>query len=165
MKKGLFSLVAVAVVVFALASTGVASAKSNTPLNVDVQSDYGIGGRGRMVNGAQDGILHDVMIAVFAEKLGISVEDLNARLASGETLYSIAIAQGLTVEEFQTLMTDARNQAIDQAIADGTLTQTQADWMKTRSSMMRNGTPGARGAGGARGQFGTGVCPGTPSVP
>ena len=111
-----------------------------------------------MGGGLQDGLLHDEMIAVFSERLGISVDDINARLTAGETLYAIALSEGLTAEEITTLMTDARNQAIDQAVADGTLTQTQADWMKSRSTMMGSGTPGTRGTGGMRGQNGTGTC-------
>lgn len=76
-----------------------------------------------------DGLLHDEMIAVFAEKLGISRDDLDARLAEGETIAQIASAKGLTVDQFRTLMVDARAQAIDQAAKNGTLTQSQADWM------------------------------------
>lgn len=163
MNKSLLSgMVVVAVVVFALASTGVVHAQSDTNITAVVETGYGMGtrgGRGGMAGGGlQDGLLHDEMIAVFSEKLGISVDDLNARLAAGETLYAIALAEGLTAEEFTTLMTDARNQAIDQAVAEGTLTQTQADWMKSRTTMMGSGTPGTRGSGGMRGQFGTGTC-------
>jgi hypothetical protein len=62
-------------------------------------------------------------------------------------------------------MTDARTQAIDQAVKAGTLTQAQADWMKTRGGAMNNGGmmgAGQRGAGrGMRGN-GTGdpaTCP------
>jgi uncharacterized protein YidB (DUF937 family) len=103
---------------------------------------------------AGDGILHDAMIVVYSEELGISVDDLNARLANGETISQIASEKGLSAEQFFALMSEARSQAIDQAVAAGTLTQEQADWMKTRG--------GARGAGrgGMRGQ-GTGManCP------
>ena len=94
-------------------------------------------GNGGMMGGNSivgEGILHDGMIAVFAEKLGISVDDLNARLDKGETMAQIAASKGLTAEQFTTLMSDARTQAIDQAIKAGTLTQAQADWMKTRGA-------------------------------
>jgi hypothetical protein len=164
MKKSLLGILIVAVVVFALAITGVVHAQSNTPTYSTTQTDYGFGGHGGMMGGRtgidQDGLLHDAMIAAFAEKLGISVEDLNARLASGETMYSIAKAEGLTDEEFATLMVDTRNQAIDQAVTNGTLTQAQADWMKTRSNMMGSGSFGMRGANGSRGTNFTGSCMG-----
>jgi hypothetical protein len=38
----------------------------------------------------QNGFLHDEMIAAFAEKLGLTVEELNARTAGGETFAEIA---------------------------------------------------------------------------
>ena len=79
--------------------------------------------------GNQDGVLHDEMIAVYAEKLGISVDDLNARLAKGETMAQIASSKKLTAEQFTTLMIDARSQAIAQAVKDVTLTQAQAEVM------------------------------------
>ena len=115
----------------------------------------GRGARGGMmgqgaVSGTQDGFLHDEMIAVYAEKLGISVEDLNARLANGETMAQIASSKGLTADQFRTLMTDARSQAIDQAVKDGTLTQAQADWMKQRGAGMMGNGRGMRGAGQGR---------------
>ena len=109
--------------------------------------------------GNQDGLLHDDMIAFYAENLGISVADLNARLANGETMAQIASSTGLTADQFRTLMTDARSQAIDQAVQNGTLTQEQADWMKQRGAGMMGQASGTRGgmmAGGGRGMRGTG---------
>jgi uncharacterized protein (DUF433 family) len=100
--------------------------------------------------GMQDGLLHDEMTAVYAQKLGISVEDLNARLAKGETMAQIASSKGLTAEQFTALMADARSQAIDQAVKNGTLTQAQADWMNQRGAGMAAGGRGMRGAGQGR---------------
>ena len=96
-------------------------------------------------SGTQDGLLHDEMIDAFAQKLGISVDDLNAHLAKGETMAQIASSKGLTVDQFRTLMKDARSQAIDQAVKNGTLTQAQADWMKQRGAGIMGG---GRGMGG-----------------
>jgi uncharacterized protein YidB (DUF937 family) len=114
----------------------------------------GQGNRGGMMNqnaaGMQDGLLHDEMTAVYAQKLGISVEDLNARLAKGETMAQIASSKGLTAEQFTALMADARSQAIDQAVKNGTLTQAQADWMNQRGAGMAAGGRGMRGAGQGR---------------
>lgn len=114
-----------------------------------------MGGRGMRGNTAMgDGILHDAMVAVYAQELGVSVEDLNARLNNGETISQIAAEKGLTAEQFSALMTDARSQAIDQAVAEGTLTQEQADWLKTRGAQMNSGTAGIRGGRGGRGERG-----------
>ena len=87
------------------------------------------------------------MIAVFAEELNIPVADLEARLDQGETMAQIAVSTGLTVDEFRTLMVDARTQAIDQAVTDGTLTQEQADWMKQRSAGQMAGGQMGNGRG------------------
>ncbi len=65
-------------------------------------------------------------------------------------------------------MLDARSQAIDLAVADGTLTQEQADWMNSRGGMMFGGTGRSQGygmmgrSGGRMGGFGTGTCPNLP---
>jgi len=108
-------------------------------------------GHGRM--GWARGILHDSLVAFFAESLGISVDDLNARLESGERMLDIAIDEGLALDEFRTLMTDARSQAIQQALEDGTLTEEQAEWMQQR--------------GGGRGMHGGGQdgCPSYQTTP
>ncbi len=112
-------------------------------------------GAGMGLAGSGQGILHDAMIAAFAQKLGISVDDLNARLAKGETMAQIASSKDLTAEQFIALMKDARTQAIDQAVKDGTLTQAQADWMKTRGGMFGAG----QGAGRGMGRGNAGSCP------
>lgn len=145
--------VIVATLVVALMSTGYVFAQGTTPPTPQTPgSGYGYG-RGGMMGGLRngggmvgEGILHNTLISIFAQKLSISTDDLNARLANGETMAQIASSKGLTAEQFTALMSDARTQAIDQAVKDGTLTQAQADWMKTRS--------GATGSGGATGSSG-----------
>jgi hypothetical protein len=178
MNKFAVIIVVVAVVAVALGAAGLVYAQSPTPQapGPGTGYGYGMGGRGARggmmgqaaVAGTQNGLLHDEMIAVYAQKLGISVDDLNARLAKGETMAQIAYSKGLTVDQFSTLMIDARSQAIDQAVKNGTLTQAQADWMKQRGSGM-TGAPGpgtgmrggrgmgARGTG--QGQFANPACP------
>ncbi|MHC1740583.1 MAG: hypothetical protein AB9897_05675 [Anaerolineaceae bacterium] len=163
MNKWIVSIVVVvAVVAIALGSTSSVFAQSSAPYQ-GAGYGNGMGGRGTNggmmgtgVTGTSDGVLHDNLVAFYAAKLGISVEDLNSRLANGETLSSIALSTGMTIEQFTSLRVDARNQAIDQAVKDGTLTQTQADWMKTRGFGTANGT-GVRGTG--QGQFANLDCP------
>ena len=156
MKKLALSLAIVAVIAVALGTAGAVYAQSSTPQTPVARNGYGFGmaERGGMMGqnagiGTQDGLLHDDMIAVIAEKLAISVDDLNARLAAGETMSEIAASEGLNVDEFTALMADARSQAISAAVADGTLTQEQADWLSTRGARMSAGGRGmgARGAG------------------
>ncbi len=129
---------------------------------------YGRGMRGGMGQGAGygynatgtgEGILHDAMISYFAEKLGLTVDQINTRLANGETLAQIAYYTGLTVDQFRTLMVDARSQAIDQAVKDGTLTQAQADRMKQRGAGMGGGRGAGIGRGVGQGQYANPACP------
>ena len=47
---------------------------------------------------------HDAMLALFSEKLGISVDELQLRLENGESMAQIALAAGMTFEEFRALM-------------------------------------------------------------
>ena len=160
MNKFSISIVIVAVIAIVLGTAGFVYAQSPTPQTPVPGTGYGYGmGGGRgvrggmamgqgAVSGAQVGILHDEMIAAYAQKLGISVEDLNTRLANGETIAQIASSVGLTVDQFRTVMRDARSQAIDQAVQNGTLTQAQADWMKQRGAGMMNGGRGMRGGQG-----------------
>ncbi|HSB66228.1 MAG TPA: hypothetical protein VLD65_06590 [Anaerolineales bacterium] len=75
------------------------------------------------------GLMHDYMISAFAKAVGLTVEDVNTRLANGETLAQIASAQGFTGDKLTQLVTDVRKAALDQAVAEGVITQAQADVM------------------------------------
>jgi hypothetical protein len=163
MKKFTVTIMVIAVVALALGAAGVAYAQGATQGTGTGFGPGGMGGRGSRGGigagnmSAGDGILHDYMISAFAEELNIPVADLEARLEQGETMAQIAVSTGLTVDQFRTLMIESRTQAIDQAVADGTLTQEQADWMKQRGvGQMGNGR-GMHGAG--QGQFANPDCP------
>jgi len=92
-------------------------------------------------DGAQEyGPLHDYMFPAFAQALGLTPAELEARRQAGDTLWTIAQEQGLTTEQFQQMITTARNTAVSQAVADGIITQEQADFMLERmGGMMGNG--------------------------
>lgn len=95
--------------------------------------------RGGMMGGRVDGdegLIHDGMVAYFAEKLGLSVDAVETRLDAGETMWEIAQSQNVAEADFPVLMQDARNAGIDAAVQSGLLTQEQADWMKQRSQNM-----------------------------
>jgi hypothetical protein len=101
------------------------------------------------------GPMHNYMLQGFAEAFGLTVEELQAKLDAGETMYSIAEAQGMTLEEFRTLMIDVRTEVFAQMVADGVITQAQADWMLARMAQMwQNGYGPGSGScpmGGGRG--------------
>lgn len=120
-----------------------------------------MGGRG--VRGqAGFGPMHEYMIAALAEKLNLTVDELNAKIANGERPYDIAVAQGLTAEEIQVVIEEAHDEALKAAVAAGVLTQEQADWMDSHmeqrwqnSADGSTWTPGGCGmTGGVRGARG-----------
>jgi hypothetical protein len=152
MKKLIISIALLAMVVVALGSTSSVFAQAPTPQTTG--------------NGSQLGFLHDEMVMVYAETLGLSVDDLNSRLANGETMAQIAYSTGMTAAEFRTLMTEVRTKAIALAVKNGTITQEQADWMNQRGNgqMMGGGTGRGRGGRGSgtgtgMGQFANPDCP------
>ncbi len=172
MSKTLLAVVVAAVLVAALGTAGLAYAQTTTPQSPMAGQGYGNGmngngrgmqgaGRGSNANatGVGQGILHDAMISYFAEKLGLTVDQINTRLANGEMMAQIAYSTGLTATQFQVLMQDARSQAIDQAVKDGTLTQAQADWMKKRGAGMVGGRGAGMGRGAGQGQYANPACP------
>jgi len=79
-----------------------------------------------------DGLLDDMMASYIADKLGIDVEDLKDREAAGESLVEIGISLGFDQETIFDLHTEARLAAITQAVEDGLITQTEADWLISR---------------------------------
>jgi hypothetical protein len=93
---------------------------------------YGPGMRGGYYGGGWMADYRDEMHAAVAEALGLSVEELDAAMAEGQTMWQIAEEQGVDPEVIRDAMQDAREEAINQAVADGVLTQEQADWMLGR---------------------------------
>jgi len=171
-------LIGIAVIVAhsALGLTGIAYAYAQTPTppSFTPGSGYGpgmMGGRGGGMRGGmmgggmmggyaqtgEYGPMHDEMVSALAGALKISVDDLNAELTAGKTMWQVAEAKGLTAEQFQSVMLDARKVALDKLVAAGTITQAQADWMLSRmqggfgqGGANPNGCPGGMGGRGQR---------------
>jgi hypothetical protein len=95
---------------------------------------FGPGMMGRRGTGIArgSGIMHDYMISAFASAVGLTVEQVDTRLANGETLKQIAIAQGTAEADLPALATKVRQAALDKAVANGIITQAQADLMLER---------------------------------
>ncbi len=125
MKK---SILVIALVVAALAvfSTGVAFAQAPQPAQPVNSTARGTG----------DGPLHDYMVSAMAQALGITPADFEARIASGQTAYQIALDLGISADKIPALLSSARAQALEAAVAAGAITQQQANWMKTRGVQM-----------------------------
>jgi len=120
MKKTML-IVGLVVGALVVLGVGVAFAQGSAPF----------AGHGPMLQNGE-GYLHTYMVTAFAEKLGLKVDDVNARVAAGETMYDIAIANDVTAETFPALMIEVRTNALNAAVKAGVITQTQADWMSSR---------------------------------
>jgi len=79
-----------------------------------------------------DGAIADVMHESLANSMGISVEELTARIDAGETLSLIATSLGFDVTEVREILAAARTNALAQAVVDGLITQEEADWLASR---------------------------------
>ncbi|MCL4528796.1 MAG: hypothetical protein M1282_05235 [Chloroflexi bacterium] len=89
------------------------------------------GGRGPMISSGE-GPLHDYIIKAYADALKLTPDVLESRLTNGETVYQIALSQGIAADQIPTLLADARSKALDAAVAAGVITADQSTWMKSR---------------------------------
>jgi hypothetical protein len=155
MKKIILVGVVAIAVIAALGFAGFASAQTPNPPNPQTPYGPGMMGRGRMGPGgmwgqqgdSQYGPMHEYMEEALAKAMKVDVEDLEAALADGKTMWQFAQEKGLSLEAFQQAMLEGRKNAITAMVEDGLLTKEQGDWMLNR---MQNGW----------GQGGYGGCPG-----
>lgn len=98
------------------------------------------------INLDMDDILSDLTHTNLSAALGIAPEELAARLDAGETLSQIALSLGFDSAAISDMLTQAHTDALAQAVADGLITQEQADLLASRG----NQTPAA--------SYGDGIC-------
>lgn len=89
--------------------------------------------------------------ALMAEALGLTVEELTAAREAGTPVWELIADAGLTMPEFMTAMNDAHTAAINQAVADGVITQAQADLILANPMGFGPGGHGGRGGHGGPG--------------
>ena len=163
MKKFILVGVIAVVVIAALGMVGFAYAQGQTPStpvspngrgSSDSQWMAGGSGRGQgrmggmrgQASDGSSGLLHEYMINTMAQSLGLTAEQLQTRLDAGDTMWTIAQEQGISAETLTQLMAQARTDALSQAVADGTITQSQADFMGSQGA---NQWPEGYGPGSA----------------
>jgi len=147
MKRNIL-LALVAALTISMVATGIAFAQGNGPGGNGIAAGTGIN---LEVN------LSNYMPAAMAEVLDLSADDVNARLASGETFYTIALSLGYTTDQLPALMTSVREKAIELATAASTISADQ-------STFLLGNQYGGNGAGAANMYStgnGTGLCDGT----
>jgi hypothetical protein len=114
-----------------------------------------MGGYGSMMGGQASSL-----IVVAAEKLGMTVQELQTQLQAGKTIAALAEEKGVDVQTIVDAFLAGRQEWLNQAVADGRLTQAQADQMLANMRTMvqqhvqgtlpfggQGGCPGHRGGG------------------
>ncbi|MEJ2749071.1 MAG: hypothetical protein P8183_14370 [Anaerolineae bacterium] len=135
-----------------------------------------MGGRGHFGGGymMEDGFS---MLDIIAQELGLTVEEVQAELASGITIAQLAQNHNVAVEDLIAAVSAAHQDYLNQAVADGWMTQEQADWMQEHMADMFDdhinqswgqgfGPGQGYGPGGCHGgRFGSGPASQTAPVP
>jgi hypothetical protein len=110
------------------------------------------------------------MHAAIADALGMTLENFELALATGQTPYTLALELGVDFSSIQAATSELHAAALEQATADGLITQERTNWMlghQTRRSSGVDGTAAGignmtRGAGNMAGFTGNqdtgGVC-------
>jgi polyhydroxyalkanoate synthesis regulator phasin len=98
------------------------------------------------------------VIEAAAQVLDMSQEELKDELKDGNSLAEIVEAQGMTVDDFKAELLNQLQALLDSDVADGTLTQEQADrlseGLEKRIDNIVNAQPGEGGFGGPRHRHG-----------
>ena len=117
------SVVLVALVIF---GTGFVFAQSRLVSAAGLSQGFGpgmMGGRGSY------GQMHEYVEQALADKLGITRVELETQFASGKSMLQIALDHGIAEANATTVLTEVHKTAFAKAVADGVLTQAQADSM------------------------------------
>ncbi len=104
-------------------------------------------GRGGFASGIVD---YTAVEKAVADKLELSVTDLQSKLKSGATLASLAKEKNVQVQDLYDAAAAAAKTQLDQAVKDGKITQAQAD------QVYKNIQAGEIGFGGMGGMMGKG---------
>jgi len=150
----------------ALGLTGVIAAQEPEETTPSTES---VAGRawGHIRDGAE------VVSQAVQDLLGLTRAEIHAQRVEGKTLSEIAAEQGVSEDGLIDAIVAERTELIEQAVADGELTQEQADWLIARAKALapfqvtNPFSPGEMGRGAGRlmghgprgGEFGRGLCP------
>lgn len=160
MKFGVIAALLLTMALFATFTYAQGPPNPNTP--PDGTPTQGRGGRfgaaeqgmtGRGVNTPMNLMAVDEaeMHAAIADALGISVEAFEAAVEDGQTVQLLAADLGIDFADIQAVMNDLHADALQQAVADGLVTQEQADRMASRVGGQM-GSMTSRGSGQMQGR-------------
>jgi hypothetical protein len=125
--------------IVAVVGVGMVFAQDDTPeppLEGEGQGPWhwGHGRGGRM---GFPGVDRESVKTRLADALGITIEEFDAAIADGETLVSLAEANGVSFEELRDTMDEIFDEGLAQALEEGTITQEQADQILEGRAMKR----------------------------
>jgi uncharacterized protein YidB (DUF937 family) len=120
---------------FALAATGlVGTAGAQTPTTAEQMVTGDGGGHGLFARfRAHRKEVRQHTVQLTADTIGISTDDLKAELKSGKSIADVATAHGVDPQTVITAIDNDVNSRVDQAVADGKLTQQRGDTIKDRA--------------------------------
>jgi hypothetical protein len=122
-------LVVVSVVLVALVIFGAGFVFAQSQLVSAAGFSQGFGPGGMMGGRGGYGQMHEYVEQALADKLGITKAELETQFASGKSMYQIALDHGITQANVTSVLTEVHKTAFAKAVADGVLTQAQADSM------------------------------------
>jgi hypothetical protein len=127
-------LIMVGVLIGLIAQLGIRSALAQTAAPI-----FAHWGNSDRPMGRGMGIMdHDAMQATMAEAFGLTVDEFAAALAEGQKPRQLAAELGLDWAEIQVAMQAAHAEALAQAVAEGLITQEQANQMLVHHAQMGN---------------------------
>ena len=100
---------------------------SITQAQADEMADGNFSPRRYLGDLRQEYLPKETVDAVIADALSLTVDDLTAARDAGQRLPEIAAQQGVDLSEVQAALQTALADALQQAVADGRITQAQAD--------------------------------------
>lgn len=116
---------------------------------------YGMMGSYGMMRAWDDAPMHPYMLDALAGALNLTPEEIQVQIDQGDTPYQIAQSQGLSRNQARRLVFAAHDEALDEAVQAGALTQEQANWMdRYMESTALGGFRGCPGFNGFGGHFG-----------
>lgn len=161
MKNILLIALGAGLAILILGVAGIAFAQTQNPPSGLAPNSAPFGGMGRWHGGGmmggwdqgtQSGFMHDYLITAIAPKLNLSVDALQTELAAGKTLWQVAEAKGFSLTQFQSMLLEAKKEALSKMVVDEVITQAQADWMLSRMNwMFQNGGGFGSGQGPCQG--------------
>ncbi|MDX9990417.1 MAG: hypothetical protein RBS68_00080 [Anaerolineales bacterium] len=150
MKKTIFVVLAL-VLGLGVLGVGAAFAQSEQP-PADQTPAAPLFERGQLRGLIKDGSLHTYRLEAFAAKIGLSVDQVTALVTDGTRLREIALANGVAQADLPAFMQEVHQATLDAAVADGVLTQEQADLIAQRAERRAAGRGDCDGSGsGGRG--------------